>query len=194
MRTRANGTVLFGLILLCSTGATRASAQAADSTHRWSLYGGTVPTESWSHAGVENLELGGSLDFRAKSFPLPLRASVAFGKMNAMGNDATMKFGTLSLDAVGRPLPKIFGTRLYVLGGGGVGIRGAYSGFTGGRYFATDVPPAPYTLFSRPAQTWAFLEGGLGVDVGKMFFQMKLQAPVASQGYTRVPISIGFHF
>jgi len=59
MHVRSNGTALLGLMLLgFQLSATAAGAQAVDSTHRWSLYGGTVPTEGYGHASVSNLELG----------------------------------------------------------------------------------------------------------------------------------------
>ena len=195
MHVRSNGTALLGLMLLgFQLSATAAGAQAVDSTHRWSLYGGTVPTEGYGHASVSNLELGGSVDFRTRLFPLPLRANLAFGQLSSEGNDARMKFGTLSLDAVARPLPKILGAKLYLLGGLGVGTRAEYSGFNGGSYFSPDVAPMPYTFFRQPRQTWAFLEGGIGLELGRAFFQLKRQSPVASQGYTRTPVSIGFRF
>jgi hypothetical protein len=194
MHVRANGTTVIGLVLLCSiSGASSARAQASDSTHRWSLYGGTVPTESWSKAEPSNLEVGLGVDFRLRQFSLPLRANLAFGQMSTYTEDK-LKFGTLSLDAVARPLPKLFGTRLFLLGGLGVGTRAAYSGVHGGSFFAPDAAPMPFQYFSRPRQTWMFAEGGLGLDVGKMFLQLKAQQPVASDGYLRFPLSVGFHF
>ena len=194
MRVRANGTALFGLILLCATAAAaRVGAQTADSSRRWSIFGGTVPTESWSKAEPSNLELGLGLDFRLRQFSLPLRANVAFGQMSTYAEDK-LKFGTMSLDAVVRPLPSMFGLRPYLLGGLGAGTRAGYSGVSGGSYFAADGPPTPYLHYSRSRQTWLFAEGGFGLDVGKAFIQLKAQQPVASDGYLRFPLSVGFHF
>jgi hypothetical protein len=140
-----------------------------------------------------NVELGGSGDFRVGSFPLPLRASLAFSQASQDWSGSQLRFGTLSLDAVGHPLPKFLGTRLYLLGGLGVGTRAAYSGVVP-QLTGPDFGTETYVGFHRERRTWGFVETGAGLELGRAFVQWKLQWPVASQGYVRAPLSIGFRF
>lgn len=196
MRLRANGTVLLVVSLFGGTVmASGAAAQSTDSTARWSLFGGSAPIEEGGLTHIaHNVELGGSADFRLRQFPLPLRASLSFSQSEQRNQFGTqMKFGSLSLDAVGHPVPKILGAKLYFLGGLGVGTRAAYTDFG-------LVPTNPeFTEFQtvarkRARENWAFAEGGAGLELGHAFIQWKLQMPVASEGYVRAPISVGFRF
>lgn len=196
MRMRANGTSLASGVLLCTAAiASPLAAQSTDSTTRWSLFGGSAPVEDGGLTYLaHNVELGGSADFRLGQFPLPLRATLSFSQMEPRyGMSTQMKFGALSFDAVGHPLPKVLGAKLYFLGGLGVGTRAAYTAYG-------MVPTnADFTEFQtvareRPRQSWAFLEGGTGLELGHAFIQWKLQFPVASNGYVRAPVSVGFRF
>ena len=166
MRTRATGSAwLAGVLLGGTLMAAPIGAQAVDSTLRWSLFGGTVLTPGTGLAwNTDNLALGGSADFRWRRFPLPLRATLSVSQSRERLSASRTTFGAFSLDAVGHPLPRFLGTRLYLLGGLGAGTRGA------------------------------FMEGGTGLEIGKAFIEWKLQVPVASDGYRRAPISIGFRF
>lgn len=142
---------------------------------------------------ANNVELGGSAEFRVRQFPLPLRASLSFSQMQQSWSGTMLRFGSLSLDAVAHPLPKVLGTKLYFLGGLGVTTRAPYADI-GSRL----VPGSPNTFeyfgYKRPRENWAFVEGGAGLELGHAFIQWKLQMPAASEGYVRAPISVGFRF
>ena len=168
--------LLVGSLLLPLSRRATACAQAADTVHRYTLFGGTTTTSNftWHHPG--NAEIGGSVDFRLGDFPLPLRASLAFGQEEQQIG-THLQFGSLSLDAIARPVPTVFGTQLYLLGGLGLGTRGEYARVTGGGQ-----------------KSWSFLETGLGLERGRGFVQMKVQVPAASDGYVRIPLSVGFRF
>lgn len=198
MRVRANGTVL--LVITLFGGAVLSSplvAQSTDSSSsriRWSLFGGSAPTEAYGglmHI-ANNVELGGSADFRLRQFPLPLRASLAFSQSQDWSG-TQLRFGSLSLDAVGHPLPKVLGTRLYFLGGLGLGTRAPFTQL-GMRPVAGSPDTFEYFGYKRTRENWAFVEGGAGLELGHAFIQWKLQMPVASEGYLRAPISVGIRF
>jgi hypothetical protein len=184
------GTLLGGTLM-----AAPLAAQSIDTTAHWSLFGGSAPVDDGGLTYLlHNVELGGSADFRLGQFPLPLRASLSFSQMQQRyWPSSTLKFGALSFDAVGHPLPKLFGAKPYFLGGLGVATRAAYTDWV---MLPTN---AEFTEFqtvarTRPRQSWAFLEGGAGLELGHAFIQWKLQMPVASNGYVRAPVSIGFRF
>lgn len=196
MRTRAKGTTLVSGVLLCTAViASPLAAQSTDSTTRWSLFGGSAPVDDGGLTYIaHNVELGGSADFRLGQFPLPLRASLSFSQMQPrFGQSSNLRFGTLSFDAVGHPLPKVLGAKLYFLGGLGVGTRAAYTAYG---LVSTSADPTQYQTVARERarQSWAFLEGGTGLELGHAFIQWKLQMPVASNGYVRAPVSVGFRF
>jgi len=202
MHVRANGTgLLLGTLLVGTMMAAPVAAQSTDSTTstasglRWSLFGGSAPIEEGGglmHV-AHNVELGGSADFRLRQFPLPLRASLSFSQLQQDWSGAQLRFGSLSLDAVGRPVPKVLGARLYFLGGLGVGTRAAYT--TLGMRLMPGTPETfEYFGYRRARENWTFVEGGAGLELGHAFIQWKLQMPVASEGYVRAPISVGFRF
>ncbi|MCY7378067.1 MAG: hypothetical protein LH467_01855 [Gemmatimonadaceae bacterium] len=169
-------------------------AQTADSTRRWSLFGGTIVAQGTAlHRPPGNLEVGGSADFRVASFPLPLRASLAFSSVEQDLSGSGLKYGTFSIDAIGRPVPRILGTQLYFLGGFGLATRAEYTALYA-RYTGIDPLTTEYYTSRAPRQNWAFLETGVGLEIGRAFVQMKLQMPVASAGIRRAPISVGFRF
>ena len=197
MRTRTNGTTMLTLLaLLASLSAVAprtAHAQRADSTRRWALFGGGAAVdESPQGTLYRNKELGASGDFRLGAFPLPLRASLAFSQSEDWQGTA-LKFGTVSLDAVGHPLPKFLGMRPYFLGGLGVGTRGAYTSLDT-RMTGPTLDTPQYFVYPHERRSWSFVEGGTGLELGRAFVQWKLQVPVAGDGYVRGPISVGFRF
>ncbi|MCY7379838.1 MAG: hypothetical protein LH467_10955 [Gemmatimonadaceae bacterium] len=182
-------TTLFGLPLA----AAPLGAQAADTTRRWSLFGGGVATQGYGSSNpLDNAELGLGVDLRT-AFPLPLRASLAFGHLQRQVSAPDLKYGTLSVDAIARPVPRIFGIQPYFIGGLGLATRAAYSGL-GRRPSATDPFSLESYIFRESRTTWTFVEGGMGLDIGRAFVQFKTQVPVASTGDRRTPISVGFRF
>jgi len=195
MRMRPNMTVLAATTLVGLTLAVGPlRAQTADSTRRWSLFGGSILAQGNAlYRPPANLEVGGSGEFRVPTFPLPLRASLAFSSVDQRWTGSSLKYGTFSIDAIGRPVPRILGTQLYFLGGLGVATRAGYTG-VGVRYTGFESFTAEYLPVRVPRQNWAFLETGVGLEIGRAFVQMKLQMPVASEGIRRAPISVGFRF
>ncbi|HEX5971526.1 MAG TPA: hypothetical protein VFY85_06340, partial [Gemmatimonadaceae bacterium] len=190
MRKRANGTTMLAAALLSGTlVATPLAAQSTDTTTHWSLFGGSAPVDDGGLTYIaHNVELGGSADFRLGRFPLPLRASLTFSQMQPRyGLSSALKFGTLSFDAVGHPLPKVLGAKLYLLGGLGVGTRAAYTE-SGLVPMNGDLTEFQTVARTRARQSWAFVEGGTGLELGHAFIQWKLQIPVASNGYVRAPV------
>jgi hypothetical protein len=197
MRTRLGTTALVTLVFAGTTFHTlplgaQASAEKTDSAHHFALFGGRAATEN---RGPENgFELGVSGDLRWRPVPVPLRLSLSFSQRTDGTFAASRKGGMASLEAVLRPFPKKFGIQPYFLGGLGVGTRVGYSFLAGGSYYAPDIPPEPYTLVTRPRETWAFASAGLGLDIGRAFIQVRMLNPVASQGPIVVPLNVGFRF
>ena len=176
-------TVGMAAVALLAGGA--AHAQVADTTPRLSVFAGGVGSDGGSV--MRDAEYGGSVDFHIRSITQALRASLTF-----RDGAGSMKVGTLSLDVVGRPLPSLFGLRPYLLGGLGVSSATSYS---------VDVPLAgafdnPMTIRrSVSATTWAFVDAGGGVEIGRHFFvQTKLMVPVAGLGPALYPLVAGFRF
>ena len=195
MRMRPNIMVLAATTLVGLTLAVGPlGAQTADSTRRWSLFGGSIVAQGNAlYRPPSNLEIGGSGDFRVASFPLELRANLAFSRVEQRWTGSSLKYGTISIDAIGRPVPRILGTQMYLLGGLGLATRAGYNS-TGARYTGIDFITAEYFPVRVPRQNWSFLETGVGLEFGRAFVQMKLQVPVASEGTQRAPISVGFCF
>lgn len=172
-----------------------AGAQTPDSVRRWSLFAGS-DQHAYTHDGLlSNYEFGGSGDFRMGVFPLPLRATLAFSKLGLGLAGSDQRYGSFSLDAIAHPIPRIFGIRPYLLGGLGVATRAPYTGIVQG-YAFPDAPQVPNagSPFRVGRQNWAFAEVGAGLEMGRLFVQWKATTPVASEGYNRMPISIGLRF
>jgi hypothetical protein len=167
-------------------------AQSVDSTRRWSLFGGTVATQGFGGSGTganrlaSNFEIGGSGDFRVRAFPLPLRATAAASHIDDRAVGSDLRFATFSLDAVGRPVPKIFGAQLYLLGGLGVGMQAAH--------LEGASPSATTPLVARRRHSWGFGEVGTGIDLGHLFFEVRFQAAITSNEPRRTPIRVGLRF
>jgi len=173
-------------------------AQAGDSVRKFSLFAGTTLTDYTSTLARPNqFEAGGSVDFRVSAFPVALRATMAFSQEPFNFRTGVLRFGTLSLDAVTHPMKGLFGVHPYLLGGVGLGTRAEYT------FFATRYVPVgdqmvasqtEATAITQPRLNWAYAEGGGGLEFGRLFLQAKLQTPVASNGPTRISVSIGFKF
>jgi len=172
--------------------ASQARAQGADSAPRFSIFGGTLfdAAHSTATGRLTNVEFGGSGDFRLSGFPLTLRSTLAFRQEDSDWTVTPMKFGTLSLDAIGKPVPRLFGAQLYLLGGLGVATHSDYRAMD----IVNGEPTSVFT-HSVPRETWAFGDGGLGLELRRhLFVQTKMMVPVASQGPMLMPISVGFRF
>jgi hypothetical protein len=184
-------------VALCAAVNAELSAQSQpkDSSATFSLFGGRVLNGTGSMPGMSltDLEFGGSGDFRVSAVPVPLRLGVAFRQEDRPWALGPIKFGTLSLDLVGKPLPRFFGVQPYLLGGLGVGTRAEYLSLTS--YLATDAPVEATSVRTIGRHTWTFAEGGVGVEFGRhLFVQTKLMVPVASPGPVFLPLSVGFRF
>ena len=165
------------------TGTTGANARPAG----WQTFDAAHSTAT---GRLTNVEFGGSGDFRLSGFPLTLRSTLAFRQEDSDWTVTPMKFGTLSLDAIGKPVPRLFGAQLYLLGGLGVATHSDYRAMD----IVNGEPTSVFT-HSVPRETWAFGEGGLGLELGRhLFVQTKMMVPVASQGPMLMPISVGFRF
>jgi hypothetical protein len=199
MRARSGTTALVagifaGAVGLAAPAASQTATAPRDSTHHFSLFGGVAATE-WS--GPENgFALGASGDFRWAPVPVPLRFSLSFSQREEPYMFGPQRGGQASLDLVMRPIQKKFGIQPYFLGGLGVATRAPYSGI-GTTYVVYDptgpTPPATF-LYTRRRETWAFAAAGVGLDVGRLFLQLKYEQPVASQGPAMIPLSVGFRF
>ena len=128
MRPRSNTALLastalplvYGLLVLS---APRAGAQSTESLH-WSIFAGrTISSAAGADRSfdfpVENFGVGGSAELKPTRFPVPLRATLSYDKFRG-GPSTTLKATSLTLDAVFRPLPAVWGIRPYLLGGLGV--------------------------------------------------------------------------
>jgi hypothetical protein len=201
MRARLGTTALVAGIMAGTTGlAASAPAQAspakADSAPHFSLFGGTSGVWNGVTGPESGREFGGSGDLRWSPIPVPLRLSVSFSQRDLDYMYRPQRGGKASLDLVMRPIAKRFGIQPYFLGGLGVATRAGYTAIAQGYYYGPDgiQPGVPYT-YTRPRETWAFAGTGMGLDVGRVFFQFKVEAPVAStQGSTLIPLSVGFRF
>jgi hypothetical protein len=199
MRARSGRTAIVAGILMSTIGlGTSAGAQtadrrsSADSTPHFALFGGWAPIDG-EDVVKRGFAMGASGDFRLSPLPVPLRFSLSFDER---GGEYVSKQrgGQASLDLVMRPIPKLLGVRPYFLGGLGVATQMGYTGW--GRYYyntPTGIAASSYNHF-QPRQSWAFASAGVGLDVGRAFIQMKLDQPIASQGPTLVPITVGFRF
>ncbi|MEO8622805.1 MAG: hypothetical protein ABI625_17165 [bacterium] len=194
MSLRANRIALVAIVLL-GTSSQLTRAQTVDSVHKWSIFAGSDARAYPTDALLSNYELGGTGDFRLEAFPLPLRATLTFGQLGQALGGSGIKFGGVSLDAIGRPVPKFLGMQPYLLGGLGVATRAPYSGIVQG-YSVADAPqPASVGMPYRVERhNWAFVEVGGGLEVSRMFVQWKATSSVTSLFGIRAPLSIGIRF
>jgi hypothetical protein len=192
MIRRPNAVTLAALASLAALTAAPLGAQSVDSTRRWSLFAGTVAAQGFGAAGTggnrlaSNFELGGSGDFRVRAFPLPLRATATVSHIDDRAVGADLRFATFSLDAVGRPVPKVLGAQLYLLAGLGIGVQAAH--------LEGASPSATTPLVARRRHSWGFGEVGTGVDLGHLFLEIRFQAALTSNEPRRTPIRVGFRF
>ena len=191
MQARTRAPLLAIALIVC---ALPARAQAADSTPRFSIFGGPLLEggSGWRTPG--NMEYGGGVDFRTSSFPLALRAAIAFRDEDASGRLTPARYASISLAAIGRPIPRIFAVQPYLLGGLGLATR---SDFIALSYTVTPDGQGIMQTGTRSVSrtSWAFAQAGLGVEVGRHFFvERRFLKPVGSTGPFLSPVSLGFRF
>jgi hypothetical protein len=192
MSHQIGATLVALAVCACTSTQLHAQLQPKDSTPTFSIFAGKVLDQYTSSGGrLTNLEFGGTADFRLRALPVPLRATLAFRQRNGPALNP-MKYGTLSVDAVGKPIPRIFGVQPYLLGGLGVGTRADYDALL---YQPGSDGQMMASTRHIPRYSWAFAEGGVGLDFGRhLFLQTKFMVPVASQGQIVMPFSVGFRF
>lgn len=196
MHTRSSASalvaaVVVGTFALSTRSAAQEASTRADSAPRFALFGGWAPSDRSGNA--RGVALGASGDFRWARVPVPLRLSLSFDERQP--DYSTVRRGAqASLDLVMRPIPRWLGIQPYFLGGVGLATQAAYSGAVYRYLIPPDGTANPPYLYSRPRQTWAFASAGAGLDVGRLFLQIKLEHPVASQGPALAPLTVGFRF
>jgi hypothetical protein len=198
MSSRIGATLVALAVCACTATESHAQApdQAKDSAPRFSIFSGRMldGSSGRGRGGLHDLEFGGSADFRLSALPVPLRATLAFREEGGQPQVlSAIKYGRFSLDVVGKPIPRIFGVQPYLLGGLGVATRAEYQT---ANYQVGQDGQITYSGFRTiPRNSWAFAEGGIGLEFGRhLFVQTKAMVPVASQGQILVPLSVGFRF
>ena len=183
------------LVSLVLTGcALSAGAQGADSTPRFSIFGGPLLQGGGGWRSPRNMEYGGSVDFRPSAFPLALRTAIAFRDEDFVGRLSPARFATASLSAIARPIPRIFAIQPYLLGGLGLATRSDfvaqnYAFTPDGQWFAQN------STRSIARTSWAFAQAGLGLEVGRhIYVERRFLTPVGSSGPFLSPVSVGVRF
>jgi hypothetical protein len=187
---RTSAALLFSYALLAFR-APCAGAQSLDSTH-WSIFAGrTISSAAGADRSfdfpVENFGVGGSVEFRSRLFPVPLRATLSYDKFRG-GPTTTLKATSLVVDALFRPLPAVWGFRPYLLGGLGIATVSP-SGEQVVEGGVVRVIPIPRT-------TALELDTGLGLEYRRFFMEYQ-HSPFGVLGDrmpSRTPIRLGFRF
>ena len=195
MRNRSNAVrVSTALLLACGLlvlSAPRAGAQSTDSTH-WSIFAGRT-TSSAAGADrsfafpVENFGVGGSVELESSLFPVPLRATLSYDKFRG-GPSTTLKATSLTVDAVFRPVPAVWGLRPYLLGGLGIATVSP----SGVQVVEGGVP----RVIPIARTTALEMDAGVGLEYKRFFLEYR-HSPYGVLGDrmpTRTPIRLGFRF
>ena len=195
MRNRSNAVrVSTALLLACGLlvlSAPRAGAQSTDSTH-WSIFAGRT-TSSAEGADrsfafpVENFGVGGSIELRSSLFPVPLRATLSYDKFRG-GPSTTLKATSLTVDAVFRPVPALWGFRPYLLGGLGIATVSP----SGAQVVEGGVP----RVIPIARTTALEMDAGVGLEYKRFFLEYR-HSPYGVLGDrmpSRTPIRLGFRF
>ena len=180
--------LVYGLLVLC---APRAGAQATDGTH-WSIFAGrtTSSAEGADHSfafPVENFGVGGSVELESSLFPVPLRATASYDKFRG-GPSTTLKATSLTVDAVFRPVPAVWGLRPYLLGGLGVATVSP----SGAQVVEGGVP----RVIPIARTTALEMDAGIGLEYRRFFLEYR-HSPYGVLGDrmpARTPIRLGFRF
>jgi hypothetical protein len=177
-----------GLLVLSAAGA---RAQSTDGT-QWSIFAGRT-TSSAAGADrsfafpVENFGVGGSVELRSSLFPVPLRATLSYDKFRG-GPTTTLKATSLTVDAVFRPVPAVWGFRPYVLGGLGIATVSP----SGAQVVEGGVP----RVIPIARTTALEMDAGVGLEYKRFFLEYR-HSPYGVLGDrmpSRTPIRLGFRF
>jgi len=195
MRNRSNAVrVSTALLLACGLlvlSAPGARAQSTDGTH-WSIFAGRT-TSSAEGADrsfafpVENFGVGGSIELRSSLFPVPLRATLSYDKFRG-GPSTTLKATSLTVDAVFRPVPALWGFRPYLLGGLGIATVSP----SGAQVVEGGVP----RVIPIARTTALEMDAGVGLEYKRFFLEYR-HSPYGVLGDrmpARTPIRLGFRF
>jgi hypothetical protein len=173
----------------------RVEAQSTDSL-RWSLFAGrTVSSAEDADRSfafpVENFGVGGTIELQPPRFPVPLRATLSYDKFRG-GPTHTLKATSLTVDALFRPIPSVFGFRPYLLGGLGIStvspsgrqVEEAGEGVTVLRV----IPIARTTALE--------LNTGLGLEYRRFYieYQHSPYGVLGDRMPSRTPVRLGFRF
>ena len=171
--------------------ALRADAQSTESTH-WSLFAGrTISSATEADRSfdfpVENFGVGGSVEFKPSFVPAPLRATLSYDKFRG-GPTTTLKATSLTIDAVFRPLPAVWGIRPYLLAGLGIATVSP-----SGEQIAVGGAPRVIPI----ARTTALeMDAGIGLAYRRLFveYQHSPYGVLGDRMPSRTPIRLGFRF
>ena len=183
--------LIHGLVLC----APRAEAQSADSTH-WSIFAGrTISSAEGADRSfafpVDNFGVGAGVELRSSRLPVPLRATLSYDKFRG-GPTTTLKATSLTVDALFRPLPSVWGIRPYLLAGLGVATVSP-----SGRQVVEAGAEATVLRVIPIARTSALeMNAGLGLEYRRLFleFQHSPYGVLGDRMPSRTPIRLGFRF
>ena len=196
MRSRSNTAsgpsttllLLTGLLVVC---APHVGAQSADDL-RWSLFAGRT-TSSAPGADrsfdfpVENFGIGGSAELGPSFLTVPVRVTLSYDKFRG-GPTTTLKATSLTVDAVFRPVPAVWGLSPYLLGGLGVATVSPSGQQVEEGGVLRVIPIARTTALE--------VVGGIGLSYRRLFMEYR-HSPFGVLGDrmpSRTPIRLGFRF
>lgn len=186
------------LLLVCGAlvlRAPRAGAQSADNM-RWSIFAGrTISSEEGADRSfafpVENFGVGGSAEFTPSRVPLPLRVTLSYDKFRG-GPSTTLEATSLTVDALFRPIPAVWGFRPYLLGGLGIATVSP----SGRQVEERGAKPTVIRVIPIARTTALEMNAGLGLDWRRFYVEYR-HSPFGVLGDrmpTRTPIRLGFRF
>jgi len=186
------------LLVVCGALALRAPRAGAQSTDRlrWSIFAGrTISPEEGADRSfafpVENFGVGGSAEFAPSRVPLPLRVTLSYDKFRS-GPTTTLKATSLTVDALFRPVPAVWGFRPYLLGGLGIATvspSGRQEVERGAQLTVIRVVPIART-------TALELDAGLGLEYRRLYIEYR-HSPygvIGDRMPSRTPVRLGFRF
>jgi hypothetical protein len=186
------------LLFVCGTlllPAARAGAQSADGM-RWSIFAGrTISSEEGADRSfafpVENFGVGGSVALPSSLLRVPIRATLAYDKFRG-GPTTTLKATSLTVDALFRPIPAVWGFRPYLLGGLGIATVSP----SGSQVVEVGEGLTVIRVIPIARTTALEMNAGLGLDYRRLYIEYR-HSPYGVLGDrmpTRTPIRLGFRF
>jgi hypothetical protein len=163
---------------------------------RWSVFAGrTISSEEGADRSfafpVENFGLGGSVALTSSLFPVPLGATLSYDKFRG-GPTTTFKATSLTVDALFRPIPAVWGFRPYLLGGLGIAtVSPSASQVVEAGEQLTVIRVIPI------ARTTALeMNAGLGLDYRRFYieYQHSPYGVLGDRMPSRTPVRLGFRF